>query len=147
MNDFSNEVASRFSWDGADSPRLAHSLPLWPPIAVSQKRQLSTILVPILCSLFALVIVASGIAYHMHTRAQLRIEVADFDFNAPPSDELVEMTFADRIRRALLQALLGISRDAHGEGDSGELPCGTRHPVAGSREDLHLVRRSYGTIV
>ncbi|KAH6942637.1 hypothetical protein HPB50_008752 [Hyalomma asiaticum] len=115
--------------------------------AVSQQQQLSTILVPIICSVFALVIVALGIAYHMHTRNQLRIEVADFDFNEPPTDDLVEKTFTDRLRSALLQALVGSAED-HAEAESNGSPTASniRHPVAASREELHLVRRSYGTI-
>ncbi|XP_075557505.1 transmembrane protein 130 isoform X2 [Dermacentor variabilis] len=114
---------------------------------VSQQQQLSTIVVPIVCSVFALVIVALGLAYHMHTRNQLRIEVADFDFNEPRTDDLVEKTFADRLRSALLQALLGATdNDAEAESNMSPTASSIRHPVAASREELHLVRRSYGTI-
>ncbi|KAK8762635.1 hypothetical protein V5799_026097 [Amblyomma americanum] len=76
----------------------------------------------------------------MHTRNQLRIEVADFDFNEPSSDDLVEKTFADRLRSALLQALLGVSaEDAENGSNMSASPASSiRHPVASSREELHL---------
>lgn len=97
---------------------------------MSHQRQLSTILVPIICSLFAVVIVVSGTAYHYHTRAKVRIEVADFDFSAPP-EELTEMSFSDRVRIALREAL------------GAQVPeCQARDLM---RRESHS-SRSYGTI-
>lgn len=57
---------------------------------------LSTIILPITCSLLAFVILVTGIAYHIHTRNRLQVEVADFDFQR--SDlELTEKTFWEHL--------------------------------------------------
>lgn len=70
---------------------------------VSHKGLLSTIILPITCSLLAIVIIVTGTAYHIHTRSHLHIEVADFDFQQGDHD-LTERTFWEH--------LLGAWRDA-----------------------------------
>lgn len=70
---------------------------------VSRKGLLSTIVLPITCSLMAIVILVSGAAYHVHSRGRLHVEVADFDFQHTDLG-LVEQTFWNR--------LLGSCRDA-----------------------------------
>ncbi|CAN8002888.1 unnamed protein product, partial [Ixodes hexagonus] len=70
---------------------------------VSHKGLLSTIILPITCSLLAIVIMVTGAAYHVHTRSHLHVEVADFDFQRG-DHELTERTFWEH--------LLGAWRDA-----------------------------------
>lgn len=72
--------------------------------AVSHQRQLSTVLLPIICSLLALSIVAAGAGYHLSTRHRIHVEVADFDFQLS-SDSLAETSFFGRIVREICAAL------------------------------------------
>ncbi|XP_064478813.1 uncharacterized protein LOC135392083 isoform X1 [Ornithodoros turicata] len=63
---------------------------------VSHKGLLSSIVLPITCSLMAIVILVTGAAYHVHTRGNLHVEVADFDFQHGDLN-LVEQTFWKRL--------------------------------------------------
>ncbi|KAH6942638.1 hypothetical protein HPB50_008753 [Hyalomma asiaticum] len=88
---------------------------------------LSTIILPIVCSLLAFVILVTGIAYHIHTRNQLQVEVADFDFQRPDL-ELTEKTFWEHLLGAWRDAFPSWSKqprsdvDSAGEGDSLTAP-------------------------
>ncbi|XP_015588603.1 uncharacterized protein LOC107264636 isoform X2 [Cephus cinctus] len=59
--------------------------------------QLSVIVVPVLCSLVALVLIIFGIAYYIQSRARFTVEVADFDFGQSNPD-MEYKTFAERLR-------------------------------------------------
>jgi len=66
---------------------------------VAKKQLLSIIVVPITCSLVALVLIIFGIAYFWENQAKLPVEVADFDFGQ--NNELPYVTFMDRLKDAL----------------------------------------------
>uniref|UniRef100_A0A131YLZ6 Uncharacterized protein n=1 Tax=Rhipicephalus appendiculatus TaxID=34631 RepID=A0A131YLZ6_RHIAP len=88
---------------------------------------LSTIILPIVCSLLAFVILVTGIAYHIHTRNRLQVEVADFDFQRPDL-ELTEKTFWEHLLGAWRDTFPNWSKQSHhdvdsaGEGDSLTAP-------------------------
>ncbi|XP_055932786.1 uncharacterized protein LOC129962811 [Argiope bruennichi] len=60
--------------------------------SVSIKPTLSTIIIPIVCSLLTLIIIAFGISYYVQHRNQLAVEVANFDFQ-DDSNSYTEKTF------------------------------------------------------
>ncbi|XP_076669896.1 uncharacterized protein LOC143369616 isoform X2 [Andrena cerasifolii] len=64
---------------------------------VTTKPQLSVIVVPVSCSLAAVVLIVFGIAYYIQSRARFTVEVADFDFGQN-NPELEYKTFTDRLR-------------------------------------------------
>jgi hypothetical protein len=66
---------------------------------VSKQQPLSIIIVPLSCTLIALVMIIFGIAYFWENRARYSVEVADFDFGQ--HDELPYMTFMERLKDAL----------------------------------------------
>ncbi|XP_033214676.1 uncharacterized protein LOC117171450 isoform X2 [Belonocnema kinseyi] len=59
--------------------------------------QLSVIIVPVTCSLVAIVLIIFGIAYYIQSRARFTVEVADFDFGKSNS-EMEYKTFRERLR-------------------------------------------------
>jgi hypothetical protein len=69
------------------------------PYKVNKKQPLSIIIVPITCSLIALVIIIFGVAYFWENRARFNVEVADFDFGQ--NEELPYMTFMERLKDAI----------------------------------------------
>lgn len=66
---------------------------------VARVQPLSLILVPITCSLAALVLIIFGIGYFWENRKRYVVEVADFDFGQ--HDELPYMTFLERLKDAM----------------------------------------------
>ncbi|XP_034936178.1 uncharacterized protein [Chelonus insularis] len=64
---------------------------------VTTKPQLSVIVVPVSCSLAAVVLIVFGIAYYLQSRARFTVEVADFDFGQN-NPELEYKTFTERLR-------------------------------------------------
>ncbi|CAN8030525.1 unnamed protein product [Ixodes persulcatus] len=76
---------------------------------VSHKGLLSMIILPITCSLLAIVIIVTGAAYHVHTRSHLHVEVADFDFQRG-DHELTERTFWEHLLSAWRDAFPGCVR-------------------------------------
>ncbi|CAL8088427.1 unnamed protein product [Orchesella dallaii] len=66
---------------------------------VARVTPLSLILVPISCSLIALVLIIFGIGYFWENRKRFAVEVADFDFGQ--HDELPYMTFMERLKDAM----------------------------------------------
>jgi len=64
---------------------------------VTTKPQLSVIIVPVSCSLVAVVLVVFGVAYYIQSRARFTIEVADFDFGQSNPD-MEYKTFTERLR-------------------------------------------------
>jgi hypothetical protein len=66
---------------------------------------LSVIVIPIVCSILALIIVVFGVAYHVNHRHSYTIETADFDFQKHNTDELMEKTFFERMRDTFVNSL------------------------------------------
>lgn len=64
---------------------------------VSIKPTLSTVIIPIICSLLTLIIIAIGISYYVQQRNQLAVEVADFDFQDESDSYAGERTFFEKI--------------------------------------------------
>jgi len=64
---------------------------------VSIKPTLSTVIIPIICSLLTLIIIAIGISYYIQQRNQLAVEVADFDFQDESDSYSGERTFFEKI--------------------------------------------------
>ncbi|KYM94803.1 hypothetical protein ALC62_14398, partial [Cyphomyrmex costatus] len=64
---------------------------------VTTKPQLSVIIVPVSCSVVAVVLIVFGVAYYIQSRARFTIEVADFDFGQS-NPEMEYKTFTERLR-------------------------------------------------
>ncbi|XP_011331991.1 uncharacterized protein LOC105276228 isoform X2 [Ooceraea biroi] len=64
---------------------------------VTTKPQLSVIVVPVSCSLVAVVLIVFGVAYYIQSRARFTVEVADFDFGQSNPD-MEYKTFTERLR-------------------------------------------------
>ncbi|XP_043790119.1 uncharacterized protein LOC122713593 isoform X1 [Apis laboriosa] len=71
---------------------------------VTTKPQLSVIVVPVSCSLAAVVLIIFGIAYYIQSRAKFTIEVADFDFGQN-NPEMEYKTFTERLRDSINNAI------------------------------------------
>lgn len=71
---------------------------------VTTKPQLSVIVVPVSCSLAAVVLIIFGIAYYIQSRARFTVEVADFDFGQN-NPELEYKTFTERLRDSFNNAI------------------------------------------
>ncbi|KAL1116274.1 hypothetical protein AAG570_005769 [Ranatra chinensis] len=89
--------------------------------------QLSVIVVPISCSVFAIILVIFGVAYYIQSRSRFTVEVADFDFSQaandteyktytievadfdfshPTGDDTEYKTFRERLRDAIGSAMV-----------------------------------------
>ncbi|CAN7940691.1 unnamed protein product [Ixodes pacificus] len=107
---------------------------------VSRKGLLSMIILPITCSLLAIVIIVTGAAYHVHTRSHLHVEVADFDFQRG-DHELTERTFWEHLLGAWREAFPGCVRprdpydtdDEHPELDNAKNDLGNDPERSGGR--------------
>ncbi|XP_076756930.1 uncharacterized protein LOC143427022 [Xylocopa sonorina] len=71
---------------------------------VVTKPQLSVIVVPVSCSLAAMVLIIFGIAYYIQSRARFTVEVADFDFGQN-NPEIEYKTFRERLRDSFNNAI------------------------------------------
>lgn len=65
--------------------------------------QLSTVLLPVVCSMLAVGIIVAGVFYFIQARHRLTVEVADFDFTS--SDSLTYRTFCEQLKDAFANAL------------------------------------------
>ena len=72
--------------------------------AATIQPQLSVIVVPVTCSLVAIVLIIFGIAYYIQSRARFTVEVADFDFGKS-SSEMEYKTFRERLRDSFNNAV------------------------------------------
>lgn len=61
------------------------------------KPALSTIIIPISCSLLTLVIIAIGVSFYVKQRNKLAVEIADFDFQDESDSYAGERTFFEKI--------------------------------------------------
>lgn len=68
--------------------------------SVDKKPQLSVIVVPVSCSLAAVVLIVFGIAYYIQNRARFNVEVANFDFGKNNPD-MEYKTFIERLRDSI----------------------------------------------
>ncbi|XP_014233379.1 uncharacterized protein LOC106656757 [Trichogramma pretiosum] len=64
---------------------------------VKPTAQLSVIVVPVSCSLVAIVVIVFGIAYYVQSKSRYTVEVADFDF-AQSTTDMEYKTFTERLR-------------------------------------------------
>lgn len=82
---------------------------------VQKHAQLSVIVVPVVCSLIAVIMVVFGVAYYVQRRKRFTVEVADFDFGHGVGD-MEYKTFRERLREAVLNS---VNRDfgVDGEGN------------------------------
>lgn len=64
---------------------------------VTPKPQLSVIVVPITCSVAAVVLIVFGVAYYIQSRSRCTVEVANFDFGQSNPD-MEYKTFTERLR-------------------------------------------------
>ncbi|KYQ56453.1 hypothetical protein ALC60_04530 [Trachymyrmex zeteki] len=64
---------------------------------VTTKPQLSVIVVPVSCSVIAVVLIVFGVAYYIQSRVRFTIEVADFNFGQS-NPEMEYKTFTERLR-------------------------------------------------
>ncbi|KAG8223481.1 hypothetical protein J437_LFUL001975 [Ladona fulva] len=70
---------------------------------VTKKAQLSVIVVPVVCSIMAVVLIVFGVAYYVQNRRRFVVEVADFHFGH--EDVGMEYkTFNERLKEAILNA-------------------------------------------
>lgn len=65
--------------------------------SVTPKPQLSVIVVPVSCSLAAVVLIVFGIAYYIQSRSRYTVEVANFDFGQNNPD-MEYKTFTERLK-------------------------------------------------
>ncbi|KAL3238811.1 hypothetical protein MRX96_021841 [Rhipicephalus microplus] len=101
---------------------------------------LSTIILPIVCSLLAFVILGHGHSVpHPHAQPASKFEVADFDFQRPDL-ELTEKTFWEHLLGAWRDAFPNWSKQSHhdvdsaGEGDSLTAPENNPSPQRRGKE-------------
>ena len=66
--------------------------------------QLSVIIVPISCSLIAIVAIIFGVAYYLQSTSRYTVEVADFDFTQNSVD-MEYKTFTERLRDSFNNAV------------------------------------------
>lgn len=71
---------------------------------VTPKPQLSVIVVPVSCTLVAVVLIVFGVAYYIQSRARFTVEVADFDFGQN-NPEMEYKTFTERLRDSFNNAV------------------------------------------
>ncbi|KAF6200304.1 hypothetical protein GE061_006607 [Apolygus lucorum] len=88
------------------------------PVGVTQYSekhhpQLSVIIVPISCSVLAIVLIIFGVAYWIQSRNRYKIEVADFDFSRNSDTEY--KTFKERLRDAFSTAFTRVKEDSYSE--------------------------------
>ncbi|XP_012251514.2 uncharacterized protein LOC105683477 [Athalia rosae] len=65
--------------------------------SATKKPQLSVIIVPVSCSLAAVILIVFGVAYYIQSRVRFTVEVADFDFGQN-NPEMEYKTFRERLR-------------------------------------------------
>ncbi|XP_035734883.1 uncharacterized protein LOC118447246 isoform X1 [Vespa mandarinia] len=71
---------------------------------VTPKPQLSVIVVPVSCTLVAVVLIVFGVAYYIQSRSRFTVEVADFDFGQN-NPEMEYKTFTERLRDSFNNAV------------------------------------------
>ncbi|XP_043682714.1 uncharacterized protein LOC122636001 isoform X2 [Vespula pensylvanica] len=80
---------------------------------VTPKPQLSVIVVPVSCTLVAVVLIVFGVAYYIQSRSRFTVEVADFDFGQN-NPEMEYKTFTERLRDSFNNAVRPESKHISG---------------------------------
>ncbi|XP_063240514.1 uncharacterized protein LOC134541196 isoform X2 [Bacillus rossius redtenbacheri] len=70
---------------------------------VTKQAQLSVIVVPVTCSLLAVILMVFGVAYYVQSRNRYTVEVADFDFGK--ASDMEYKTFRERLRESLANSI------------------------------------------
>ncbi|XP_069695665.1 uncharacterized protein [Periplaneta americana] len=70
---------------------------------VTRHAQLSVIVVPVSCSLIAVILIVFGVAYYVQSKNRYTIEVADFDFGQ--ASDMEYKTFRERLRDSFSNAV------------------------------------------
>lgn len=103
----SNDVSTRMEVIPVTIYEVAREIPIF------------IVIIPVASSIVVVILLISGIALYTSFKRNLRIEVADFDFNPTEDDELQYKTFWERLRESFGNALLGgLSETQSEEGSS-----------------------------
>merc|ERR1712098_325466 len=78
----------------------------------------SIVIIPIISSIFVVIMGITGVALHAHYRNRLAVEVADFDFGQAEEEELQYKTFWERLRESFGAHFTSGGSDAQSEGSS-----------------------------
>lgn len=70
---------------------------------VTKHAQLSVIVVPVSCSLIAVILIVFGVAYYVQSKSRYIIEVADFDFGQ--ANDMEYKTFRERLQESISNAV------------------------------------------
>uniref|UniRef100_T1J417 PKD domain-containing protein n=1 Tax=Strigamia maritima TaxID=126957 RepID=T1J417_STRMM len=95
--------------------------------------QLSTVIIPVVCSLLAIAIVLIGIFSYAQSRRQFHIEVADFDFTS--ADSFSYQTFCQQLKEAFASLRLPGSSSCLCEREWNFLDCGSKTESDAPMED------------
>lgn len=76
---------------------------------------ISFVVIPVVCSIMAILIVVFGIAIHLQHRKRFTVEVADFDFSAR-DESLIEKTFWERLRESIVTGFKETFTTTNGSG-------------------------------
>jgi len=102
----SNHVSTHMEVIPVTVYEVAHELPLF------------IVIIPVVAAIVVVILIITGIAVYANLRRNLRIEVADFDFNNSEEDELQYKTFWDRLLESFSNAFLGSHSETQSEGGS-----------------------------
>lgn len=62
-----------------------------------RQSQLSVVVVPVTCTLVAVILIVFGVSYYIQSRNRFTVEVADFDFGGNQSVDMEYKTFQQRL--------------------------------------------------
>ncbi|KAK3909386.1 Collagen alpha-1(XXVII) chain [Frankliniella fusca] len=71
---------------------------------VQKHAQLSVIVVPVGCSLLAVIMIVFGVAYYVQRKKRFTVEVADFDFGQGYDEDMEYKTFRERLRESVVNS-------------------------------------------
>lgn len=81
--------------------------------------QLSVIVVPVSCVLFAVIMIVFGIAYYIQNRNRYLVEVADFNFGETQSLDMEYKTFRQRLIDSFRETISNLRPNRHGDDMGG----------------------------
>ncbi|XP_026276701.1 uncharacterized protein LOC113205333 isoform X2 [Frankliniella occidentalis] len=71
---------------------------------VQKHAQLSVIVVPVGCTLLAVIMIVFGVAYYVQRKKRFTVEVADFDFGQGYDQDMEYKTFRERLRESVVNS-------------------------------------------